>query len=73
MTDKRDQEEKLLAIGRALAAREGLPWMEPVSLHYEDTQGAWVLVTNALSRGRNLRITIDADSASVIDHAFLPR
>jgi len=68
--------QKLIAVGKAVAADQGWPWIDPVEVRLDRTtsdQRFWSIHTNALSRGRNIRLLIRESDLAVIEVAFLPR
>ena len=67
------EQQQLLEIARKFAVGNGYDWVEPVDVEYDESRGAWVVVTNAMSRGSNLRVVVEASSGVVIEHVFLPR
>ena len=68
--------QKFIAVGKAVAAAQGWPWIEPVEVRLDRTtsdQRFWTIRTNASSRGRNIRLLIRESDLAVIEAAFLPR
>jgi len=67
---------KFIVVGKAVAAARGWPWIEPVEVRLDRTtsdQRFWTIRTNALSKGRNIRLLIRESDLAVIEAAFLPR
>jgi hypothetical protein len=67
--------EKLLQIGRAFAAENALPWLEPVqvSLSRAVPPREWSIRTNADGKGCNIEMVIREADWSIVRAGFLPR
>ena len=66
---------KLLQIGRAFAAENALPWLEPVhvSLSRAIPPREWSIRTNADGKGSNIEMVIRESDWSIVSAGFLPR
>ncbi len=70
-----DTLQRLLALGRQVAAERGWSWREPVDVRAAVEQGepAWVLRTHHLMRGSNVRLVFRRSDLALLDAGWLPR
>ena len=67
--------EEIIGLARQVALRRGWPWLEPVDVISisADGEAAWLVRTNALNRGQNVRIALRRSDLTLISIGFLPR
>jgi hypothetical protein len=65
-------------IAGELAAAKGWPFVEPIQVRRHRASPLlgpwrWTVVTNAASRGANVRVEIDARTGTLVSSGFSPR
>ncbi len=67
--------DKLIGQARKLADERGWTWREPVEVTSGLERGdpVWVICTNVLMRGTNVRVVLRKVDFSVVHAGFLPR
>lgn len=70
-----DLRDKLIGQARKLADEQGWTWQEPVEVKsgVERGEPVWIIRTNVLMFGRNVRIVLRQSDLLVIHAGFLPR
>ena len=65
----------LIEQARAIAAERGWAWLEPVDVAPEADGGeaVWVVRSNALARGMNVRVAFRRTDNTVLTARYLPR
>lgn len=66
---------QLIDLARKLATERGWTWLDPVtvtSAAHRD-QPVWIIQTNILSRGRNVRVVLRQSDHAVVEAGYLPR
>jgi hypothetical protein len=66
---------RLIEAARALAAERGWVWCQPVEVTPTSHRGeaAWLIRTNAMAIGRNVRVVIRHSDQAILDAGYLPR
>jgi hypothetical protein len=66
-----------IELARQAAAQQGWPWVEPVRARRRRAglfgPHRWEVLSNADSRGQNVRVVIDDASGALLERHFLPR
>jgi hypothetical protein len=67
--------DKLIERARKLAIERGWTWHEPVEITAiaYGREPAWVIRTNALVRGQNMRVVLRRSDHAVLEAGYLPR
>jgi len=68
--------DRLLETARGVAADRGWPWLEPVEVDIESRSAdgvVWLVRTNCLKRGMNIRVSIREPDFVVVSAHFMPR
>lgn len=68
--------DRLVEIARGVATDRGWPWLEPVEIDRESQSAdgvVWLVRTNYMKRGMNIRISIREPDFVVVSAHFLPR
>jgi hypothetical protein len=75
MQVERELRNQIINYARQLADERGWPWLEPVDIisASEGGEAAWLIRTNILNRGQNIRITLRRSDLTPISCGFLPR
>jgi len=70
--------DEIILLARAVAEKEGWPWLEPVDARPVRRYGffgrrSWHVTTNYHAIGCNARIQIDDETGSIMSRGFAPR
>ena len=67
--------DQLVAYARIVALERHWPWQEPIEVTsaVEAREAVWVIHSNVLVRGMNVRVVVRRSDHSLVQASFLPR
>lgn len=75
MKPNSDLRHQLLTKARELASERGWPLQEPIEVlaSMEEGEQAWIVHSNYMGRGNNVKIVFRQSDCSLVRAAYLPR